>query len=183
MRTIYTVGHSNHSAEYFIELLKAHNIDCVVDVRSVAYSKFEQFRKENLSTSLKKSDVFYLHFAEEFGARQKNRALLDETGKVDFEKVRETSIFKAGIERLKNGAQKGFTIALMCAESEPLECHRFGMVVPALRNEFEVLHILKDKRIKTNAQLEKELLVKYKVSDLKTAYRLHNRDIAYTPYK
>jgi uncharacterized protein (DUF488 family) len=183
MRKIYTVGHSSHHIEHFIDMLKAHSVNCIVDVRSVPYSKFKHFCKEELATSLKRNSIFYLPFADEFGARRKEKALLDEQGKVDFEKVRSTAPFQRGVERLKNGAQKGFTIALMCAEAEPLECHRFGMVVPALRNEFEVLHILKDKRVKTNAQLEKEMLLKYKVSDLKEAYRLHNRDIAYTPYK
>jgi len=177
---IYTVGHSNHSAQYFIEMLKTHQVDCIVDVRSVPYSRFQHFNKEEISASLKKENILYLPFADEFGARRKERALLDEQGKVDFEKVRSSAPFQRGIERLTNGAAKGFTIALMCAESEPMQCHRFGMIVPALRSEFEILHILKDKRVKQNTELEKDLVKKYK-TDIATAYKLLNKEIAYTP--
>jgi uncharacterized protein (DUF488 family) len=161
-----------------VQMLKAHNIDCIVDVRSVAWSKFEQFRQENLKTSLKRSNIIYLHFADEFGARRKERALLDAEGRVDFEKVRSSALFQKGVERLTNGAAKGYSIALMCAESEPLECHRFGMIAPAL-SEFEVLHILRDKRVKTQKELENEIVKKYS-TDLKTAYKLLNKKIGYS---
>jgi uncharacterized protein (DUF488 family) len=176
---IYTVGHSSHQLDYFIELLKTHSIDCIVDVRSVAYSRFPQFCKEQLATSLKQRNVYYLHFQDEFGARRKERALLTD-GIVDFQKVRSSAPFQRGVERLKNGAAKGFTIALMCAESNPLDCHRFGMICPAL-SEFEILHILRDKTTKTNSQLERDLVKKYKSSDITTAYKLLNKKIGYKP--
>jgi hypothetical protein len=143
--------------------------------------------------------IKYLHFAEEFGARHNDPDLLDEEGKVDFEKVRRSRNFKSGIEQLKVRVENGFTIALMCSESEPLDCHRFAMISIALEKDgFDVNHILKDKTLKSNAQLESQLLRKYdkkipkadmfdsNVSlddQLKVAYRLRNREIAYSPKK
>jgi uncharacterized protein (DUF488 family) len=196
---IYTIGHSSHQIDYFLDLLKIYSINCVIDVRSIAASSYNpQFNKEPLSNFLKNNQIAYLHFAEEFGARHTDPDLLDEEGKVDFEKVRKSWLFKSGVERLWKGVEKGFIIALMCSEAEPFDCHRFSMISIALRKEgFEVKHILKDKTLKSNAELEKQLLRKYdkklpkpdifqscisEVDQLKVAYRLRNKEIAYSPY-
>jgi uncharacterized protein (DUF488 family) len=197
--TIYTVGHSTHPIEVFLDLLKAYSINCLIDVRSVAASSYNpQYNKEPLTNFLKENGITYLHFAEEFGARHTDPDLLDDEGKVNFELVRKSWNFKQGVERLWQGIDKGFTIALMCSESEPFDCHRFSMVSIALEKDgFDVKHILKDKTLKTNAQLESQLLKKYEkkipqpdmfqpnitVEDqLKVAYRLRNKEIAFSPY-
>lgn len=138
-----------------------------------------------------------MHFAEEFGARHSDPELLDEEGKVNFELVRKSWNFKNGIERLWDGIENNYQIALMCSEGEPFDCHRFSMISCALVKEgFDVLHILKDKSLKTNSQLESQLIKKYEkkipqpdifqpnisVEDqLKAAYRLKNKEIAYSP--
>ncbi len=196
---IYTVGHSTHKLEYFLELLQEYSVNCLVDVRSIAASGYNpQYNKDPLSNFLKNNQITYLHFAEEFGARHNDPDLLDDEGKVNFEKVRKSWNFKRGVERLWQGIDKKFTIALMCSESEPLDCHRFSMVSIALEKDgFEVKHILKDKSLKSNAELENQLLKKYNKKipkpdifepnvtledQLKVAYRLHNKEIAYSPY-
>lgn len=197
--TIYTIGHSTHQINFFLELLNKYSVNCIIDVRSVAASSYNpQYNKEPLSNFLKKNNITYLHFSEEFGARHSDPDLLDEEGKVDFEKVRKSYSFKNGIERIWQGLEKNFVISLMCSESEPFDCHRFSMVSIALEKEgFDVKHILKDKSIKSNAQLENLLLKKYdkklpkpdmftpNVSledQLRVAYKLRNKEIAYSPY-
>ena len=196
---IYTVGHSTHSVEYFIELLQEYAINCIVDVRSIPASSYNpQFNKAALSFLLKKHHIIYLHFPEEFGARHNDPNLLDEDGKVDFEKVRQSDNFKQGVDRLKKGLEKGYKIALMCSEAEPFDCHRFAMISTYLDQiGFEVKHILKDKSVKSNIQLENQLLKKYdkKIpkpnifepeitieSQLAFAYKLRNKEIAYSPF-
>lgn len=196
---IYTVGHSNHSIDFFLDLLNSFSINCLIDVRSLAASSYNpQFNKEPLSNFLKANKITYLHFAEEFGARHTEPDLLDEDGKVNFDFVRKSWHFKNGVDRLWQGINKGFTIALMCSEGEPFDCHRFSMVSVALQKDgFDVMHILKDRSIKTNAQLEAELLKKYEKKvpqpdmfqpnisrddQLKVAYRLRNKEIAFSPY-
>jgi hypothetical protein len=116
-------------------------------------------------------------------------------GRVDFDKVRKSAAFNKGIERLRHGLNRGFNIALMCAEADPLECHRFSMISVALKDEFEVYHILKDNSVITNLDLEQELLRKFKkkllTSDLfrsvhtygervTAAYKLQNEEIGYS---
>ena len=162
-KTIFTVGHSTHTIDYFLELINAHAVNCVVDVRSVAASKYNpQFNQEPLSNYLKRHGVNYLHFDKEFGARYTDKALLDDTDTVDFEKVRATQTFQMGVERLNKGIERGFKIALMCSEAEPFDCHRFGMISGFLsENDFIVQHILKDKTIIENSELEIRLLKKY----------------------
>lgn len=192
-KVIYTIGHSNHEPEAFAELLRYFGVNCLVDVRSTpASGRFPQFNKASLSEFLKNIGVLYLHFGKEFGARHTDPELLDEGGKVDFEKVRQTEDFKNGVERLRAGLEKGFTIALMCSEAEPFDCHRFSMISGFLeQNGFEVRHILRDKTLKTNTQLESRLLKKYHKhlpfapsleEQVTFAYRLRNRDIAFSPF-
>ena len=196
---IYTVGHSTHQLDYFLELLKEYGVTCLIDVRSVAASSYNpQYNKEPLTSFLKRNGIQYLHFAEEFGARHNDPDLLDDEGKVDFAKVRKSWAFKNGVERIWQGLDKGFTISLMCSESEPFDCHRFSMVSIALdKDGFDVKHIMKDKTLKTNADLENQLLKKYDKKlpkpdmfnpnvtlddQLNEAYRLKNKEIAFSPY-
>jgi uncharacterized protein (DUF488 family) len=196
---IYTVGHSTHQLNFFLELIKTVEINCIVDVRSVPASAYNpQYNQDTLKSFLKNNHITYLHFAEEFGARRTNYELLDSEGKLDFERVRKTRIFNYGLERIWKGVNNGYRIALMCSESEPLECHRFSMVSVGLENDgFEVQHLLKDKTIKTNLELEKELLKKYEKkipqnnlfdtevsleTQLREAFRLVNKSIGFSPY-
>jgi uncharacterized protein (DUF488 family) len=175
-----------------------YKINCLVDVRSVPASSYNpQYNQEPLKNFLKSKGITYLHFPEEFGARHNDPDLLDDDGKVDFEKVRNTWHFKNGVDRIWQGIEKGFVIALMCSESEPFDCHRFSMVSVGLVSDgFEVKHILKDKTFKTNKELENQLLKKYdnklpkpdmfneniSLDDqLRAAYRLKNKEIGFSP--
>jgi uncharacterized protein (DUF488 family) len=196
---IYTVGHSTHQLDFFLELIKTVEINCIVDVRSIPASAHNpQYNQDSFKRFLKYNHITYLHFAKEFGARQTDSDLLDNEGKLDFEKVRKTRQFNHGLERIWQGVDKGFRIALMCSESEPLDCHRFSMVSIGLENDgFEVNHILKDRSIKTNLELEKELLKKYEKktpqsnlfepnitieTQLREALKLKNKEIGFSPY-
>ena len=194
-KRLYTVGHSTHEINYFIDLLKAYGVNCVVDVRTLAASRFNpQYNKSALSASLRDNKITYIHMPEEFGARHTNPLLLT-NGRVDFDKVRKSDSFRKGADRIRHGVNKGFTIALMCAEADPLECHRFSLISVALKDEFEITHILKDKASITQLDLEGELLKKYKkkllTSDLfqsahtygerlKAAFKLANDEIGYS---
>ena len=194
-KRLYTIGHSTHEINYFIDLLRTYGVNCVVDVRTLAASRFNpQYNKSALSASLRDNKITYIHMPAEFGARHTDPSLLT-NGRVDFDKVRSSESFMKGVERLRHGVNKGFTIALMCAEADPLECHRFSMISVALKDEFDIVHILKDKSSITQLDLEGELLKKYKkkllTSDLfqsahtyterlKAAFKLANEEIGYS---
>ena len=191
---IYTIGHSTHPIDYFLELLLHNGVNCVVDVRSLAASRFNpQYNKKALVVSLNVHNVEYLHLPQEFGARQTDPAFLDAEGRVDFLKLRASDKFKDGVRRLSSGVEN-YTIALMCSEADPLRCHRFGMIAPAL-NDFDVRHILKDKSILSQHDLEMKLLQYFlkkrqpslfeapstEMEMLLDAYRMLNWEIAYSP--
>lgn len=195
-RQIFTIGHSIHPLENFLALLNNHNVNCIIDVRSIPFSRIApQYNKKNLADSLRRHSIKYSHLPEEFGARHHDRSLLDEDGIVDFNKVRQTTYFKQGIGRLKNGVDMGFNIALMCSEANPFDCHRFVMISYELvREGFKVSHILKDSNILDNLVLEEMLLKKYHKRlpqntlfdtsitpeyQLEFAYRLRNKDIGF----
>lgn len=196
---IYTIGHSTHPLNYFLSLLREYNVNCLVDVRSVAASRYNpQYNKEPLSNFLKSNGILYMHLPEEFGARHTDPDLLDEKGKVDFAKVRKSWNFKNGVERLRSGIEKRYTIVLMCSEGDPFDCHRFSMITFALQQDgFRVFHIMKDKTLKSTLDLEQLLLRKYAPQlpkpdmfqpnvtldeQLNVAYRLRNIEIAFSPY-
>lgn len=155
---IYTIGHSTHSQEYFLELLRGHGVNCVADVRSVAASaRNPQYNKAALQSFLNRKGVRYLHMGVEFGARQAGPLRAD--GRLDVEKFRASTQFLSGVERLRAGVEKRFAIALMCAEADPMHCHRFHMVATYLAvNGFEVRHILKDGTLIGHAQLLDRLM-------------------------
>lgn len=197
---LYTVGHSNQSQEDFLELMKRHDINCIVDVRSVPASKFSpQFNMESLKWYLRTNGIQYLHFGDEFGARRTD--CLDAEGQVNFELVVESPSFKRGVERLMNGLQKGFHISLMCSEANPLECHRFSLISRYFSDKgLDVQHILKNGELASHALLEKEMIDEYlqskkhrlaeidqlfgsytKEDQRRDAYRLKNKEIGYKP--
>lgn len=197
-KIVYTVGHSNHTIPVFLTLLETVAITCVVDVRSTPFSRYNpQYNREVLQATLRDRGVAYLHFGREFGARHTRPELLDpQTGRVDFEKVQQTTPFQQGVRRLREGVSKGFRIALLCAEADPFFCHRFGMISGYLaQNGWQVRHILKDRSVIDNVVLEQWLLSTYAAAlqpdlfgpppepaaQLAPAYRLHNREIGYQP--
>jgi uncharacterized protein (DUF488 family) len=161
---VYTIGHSNHPIDYFLELLKKYSVSCIVDVRSFPASRYQpQYNQTPFKNVLKENNIGYLHLAKEFGGRQSDPDVLDREGRVNFELVRDTCLFKKGCERIRKGIEKGYVIALMCSEHNPIDCHRFSMISYALEKRgIEVRHILRDKTVKTNAELEDELLKIYK---------------------
>jgi uncharacterized protein (DUF488 family) len=141
---IYTIGHSNHPIERFLELLQAHAIGAVADVRSTPYSRFNpQFNRDALKSALGAAGVEYVFLGEELGARAKDPACYD-GDRVSYEKLAATPTFRRGIDRLLSGMRE-YRIALMCAEREPLECHRTILVARELdRLQVPVSHILAD---------------------------------------
>jgi uncharacterized protein (DUF488 family) len=198
MNLLFTIGHSNQSQEDFLEMLRRHNVNCVVDVRSVPASKYSpQFNMEELRRFLKYNDVQYLHFGKEFGARRTD--CINEEGQVDFEDAVKTTAFLSGVERIKNGIEKGYRIALMCSEANPLECHRFSLVARYFfESGWDVQHILKDAELASHEMLEQQMIQeflhsrKYRVSEVdelfgtytkedqrQDAYRQKNREIGY----
>jgi uncharacterized protein (DUF488 family) len=163
--TIYTVGHSTHEVDHFIGLLKMHGITAIADVRSSPYSRMNpQYNRENLQRSLAEHNIQYVFLGKELGARSDDPACYQD-GKVQYVKLAETDQFKSGIERLSLGS-KTLTISLMCAEKEPLECHRSILVARQLHKAgFDIGHIHADGTLENHSDAVLRLLKDLKLGN------------------
>ena len=156
--TIYTIGHSNHSIDRFLELLHQYGIEQVYDVRSYPYSKrFEHFCQDALRKTLKKNGIAYQFFGKELGGRSDDPACLN-NGKVSYELLAQRKEFKKGIDFiLKNTSS--LRIALMCSEGDPLQCHRTILIARHLVKEGIVIeHILPNGGTQSQKDCEEKLL-------------------------
>jgi uncharacterized protein (DUF488 family) len=160
---IFTVGHSTHSINQFMELIQQHKITALCDVRSTPYSRYNpQFNKEHLKKELAKRNIVYVFMGKELGARSDNPQCYV-GGQVQFDKLAKDPLFIKGINRLKNGMAK-YRIALMCAEKDPIACHRTILVCRNLRSpNIIVKHILEDGSIENHKETEKRLMRLWKL--------------------
>ena len=135
-----------------------HAVNAIADVRSSPYSRFNpQFNRESLQKVLKEEGISYVFLGKELGARSDDPACY-ENGKVQYARLAKTAEFRAGIDRVRQGAES-HRIALMCAEKEPLECHRTLLVSRALESaETPVMHILPDGKLESYAEALKRLI-------------------------
>jgi hypothetical protein len=147
--TIYTIGHSNHEAATFIALLRQHEIDMVVDVRSAPYSRYiPHFNRETLDRLLGDAGIRYVWEGEALGGRPDDPACYRDgvvrPGNVDYQAMAQRPPYQRGIDQLLERAACG-PFALMCSEEDPRRCHRHRLLEPSLRERgVAVRHIRKD---------------------------------------
>ena len=142
--TVLTIGHSTHPLEAFVALLKRHDVTAVADVRSAPWSRFNpQFNREPLAGVLEEQGIRYVFLGRELGGRSDDPAC-HENGRISYARLARTDGFSRGLHRIMHGMSR-FRIALMCAEREPLECHRTLLVARALDAQgVDVTHIHAD---------------------------------------
>jgi uncharacterized protein (DUF488 family) len=157
-KAVLTIGHSTHSFDAFVKLLKRHGVTALADVRSAPFSRFNpQFNKNVLERALKLHGIKYVFLGRELGARSSDPSSY-ENGRVQYARLAHTDKFREGIERVMRGAAE-HRIALMCAEREPLECHRTLLVATALDEQgVRVSHILGDGGLETHRLAMERLL-------------------------
>lgn len=156
---VYSIGHSTHSIEAFVTLLKKAHVAAIADVRSTPYSRWQpQFNKDTLRKSLEDDGIAYVFLGIELGGRGTDGSVRDEHGRVQYRSIAESAAFREGLRRVQAGSER-MRIALMCAESEPLECHR-GILISRLlvAQGARVLHIHADGRLETHRDAEHRLL-------------------------
>ncbi len=143
-RVVFTVGHSNHSLETFLALLLQHGVTALADVRSAPYSRFNpQFNRKALDASLEAVGIRYVFMGRALGGRPDDPSCYED-GRVRYDRLAGTPLFREGLERIVDGAGRE-RIALMCAEKEPLDCHRTILVGRSLAERgVAVAHILAD---------------------------------------
>ena len=162
---IYTIGHSTHEIGAFVAMLKKHDVDAVADVRSVPYSRRQpQFNRDELADALKPRGVAYVFVGKELGARSDDPGCYRE-GRVSYRALAGTSLFRSGVERIRDGSQR-MRVALMCAEKDPLDCHRAILVGRELvETGSSVKHILADGSVESHSVAMKRLFKRLKMPD------------------
>ena len=158
MATIYTLGHSNHAIEKFVSLLTTNDVSAVADVRSRPFSRrHPHFNKDRLAATLAQHGIAYVFVGKELGARPEDPSCYED-GQVQYHRLAATELFQSGIERVLVGAQK-YRVALVCAEKEPLDCHRTLLVSRALESSgTSIMHILSDGSVEPQDQTMSRLL-------------------------
>ena len=135
MPGVFSIGHSTRTWKSFLDLLRAHGIKRIVDVRSIPRSRHNpQFDRTILSTKLRAARIGYVHLAKLGGLRHARRDSPNmgwrNASFRGFADYMQTSQFEAGLIRLmKLAGQK--RSAIMCAEAVPWRCHR-SLIADAL---------------------------------------------------
>jgi uncharacterized protein (DUF488 family) len=170
---VYTIGHSNGTLERLVGLLRQHEITAVADVRSQPFSRFNpQFNRETMAASLKAAGLEYVFLGQELGARSEDPACY-RNGRAQYSLMAKTAVFERGIERLLAGMER-FRVAILCAEKEPLACHRFLLISRHLHEHgVKVTHILEDGTLEEH---EASLLRLLQMHGMQENHLFHSRD-------
>lgn len=155
---LFSIGHSNIPAERFVGLLRSAEANAVADVRSVPASRrFPWFSAKPLALRLEQEGMSYLTFGDSLGGRPSDPVLYRD-GIADYEATARQPQFLAGLDGLLTFAGRN-RVCLMCAEREPLDCHRCLLVARALAESgLRIGHILHDGTIEAHAETEQRLL-------------------------
>jgi hypothetical protein len=156
---LLSVGHSHHPLGRLIELLRGAGVTAVADVRSHPFSQRQpQHNRPELEQALAEHDITYLYLGDLLGGRPGRPSLYDEDGRVDYERVRTTPAFRQGLARL-GAALEEHRVAMLCAEEDPLDCHRGLMITPALAEQgIAVDHLRGNGWVESGGQFERRLL-------------------------
>ncbi len=155
---LFTIGYGARTLEDFIALLKANEIEYLIDVRTAPYSKFKpEFSRELLQHHLERAGIRYLFMGDTLGGQPRDPACHTD-GKVDYDKLRAQPSFQQGIQRLRKAFEQQRRAALMCSEGRPEQCHRSKLIGEALAAaDIPVCHIDEDGAVLTQRQVIERL--------------------------
>ena len=154
-QAIFTAGFSNLTLETFLTNLKNHGVQVLVDVRSRPFASYTpHFNKEQIEPAVKAAGLRYLYLGREMGGMPDDPGFYDDDGFVRYDRIAATEGFQEGVQRLMDGLEQGFRLALVCGEDNPRQCHRRLLIGRVLReNGVGVAHILSDGGLIAEAEL------------------------------
>ena len=189
-KALYTIGHSRHPIAHFINILKEHTVTLIFDVRSIPYSRRNpQFNQKTLAGRLANEGIAYIFSGKELGAKSPSPDCYV-NGKVQFDLIASRPEFLDGLDRIIDKAGE-FKPALLCAEEDPLICHRTILICRHMRGQVNsILHIRGDGSIETNETFEQRILkatglreaelFETETSNIERAYELQGQRISYS---
>ena len=151
---LFTIGYGARTLDEFLAVLKANQIEYLIDVRTAPFSKFKpEFSRELLQYHVERAGLRYVFMGDTLGGQPKDPACHND-GKVDYDKVRAQPFFQGGLERLKRAFNQHRRVALMCSEGRPEQCHRSKLIGEALATAgVHMHHIDVDGQVLTQAQV------------------------------
>ncbi len=155
---VLTLGHSNHPWPGFVSLLEANDVACLIDVRSMPASRrYPQFDRPEMERGLREAGIGYRFLGDRLGGRPKD-SVCYAGGAVDYARVAATKAFRDGLDEAAVVARER-RCCLMCAERDPLDCHRSILVARHLAPKgFAIAHIHGDGRLETQGEFETRLM-------------------------
>lgn len=142
--SVLTIGHSRHPLDHFLDLLRQHRVEVLVDARSQPASRFSpHFSRKAIEANLTAAGLRYLFLGDALGGRPADRACYGPDGTLDYALVEQQPFYQQGIDRLLTGLSR-FRVCVMCAEEDPSRCHRRLLISRTLvQRGVAVLHIRK----------------------------------------
>jgi uncharacterized protein (DUF488 family) len=155
---IFTIGHSNKNTEEIISWLKKNNIEILVDVRSVPYSRYvPQANREAVQLASNDAGIKYIFMGDQLGGRPTDVEAKDNLGNYDYSELASTDRFRGGLKHLVEDAEK-YTLCILCSEEDPVKCHRGLLISRELAKlGIEVWHIRHDGSIESQEHLESRI--------------------------
>jgi uncharacterized protein (DUF488 family) len=131
--SLVTFGYGARSLAEVLGLLSTHRIEYLVDVRSVPWSRYRpELSQDQLPSALGAQEVRYVFMGDVLGGRPDDPSCYDQDGRVDYRACEQLPAFRRGVKRLRDGWEAGHSMALMCSEGRPEDCHRTKLVAAAL---------------------------------------------------
>lgn len=158
MKTVYSIGHSNHTISQFCNLLHDHKIDYLIDIRSVPFSRYyPQFNQKPFMEVMEKENIQYIFLGNELGGRIKDTTCYKNhtipTIKngyamfLNYDVIKTKEWFTLGIQKIYSLVENGIC-AIMCSEENPEKCHRELIVGRKLKEDgYSLIHIRTNKGI------------------------------------
>ncbi len=159
---VFTIGHSAHSFDLFLQLIKQHGVEELIDVRTSPYSRWaSDFNRETLEMSLEKAGIGYAHMGGALGGRPRSLDLYDSDWIADYELMATTDDFDEDIRQLERIAEER-VVCLLCSERQPEDCHRTLLVSEALvTREISARHILATGLLEDHERVIERLMIDY----------------------
>lgn len=141
---LLSIGYGDRPWEEFLERLRRHGVEFLIDVRSRPGSRQPEFNREAIEVLLAKQGIRYVFMGDMLGGQPGDPDCYID-GKVDYARCESKAFFQGGLERLVAARESGRTVALMCSELDPERCHRSKLIGEALKRlEIPLLHIDRD---------------------------------------
>ena len=168
MREIFSIGYAQYTRDHLLERLREFGITALADIRTYRSSSYwTAFDSESFGPFLRAHGIAYVFLGDQLGGKPQIEALYPNE-RLDYARLARRDFFQAGLDRVENGAEK-FTLCLMCAEKDPLECHRGLLLAPELaKRQVNVTHILYSGKLERHRDSERRMVALHrpKIPDL-----------------